>query len=39
MENIGINVECVTTSKNNIKITTPEDIALAEFIISAQRDK
>lgn len=33
MESIGVNPVCVTTSKNNIKITTPEDILGAELII------
>jgi len=36
MESIGIKPVCVTTSKNNIKITTPEDILVAELIIRAR---
>ena len=33
-ENIGVNVYCTDTGKHNIKITTQEDILLAEFLIN-----
>ena len=33
-EACGIPVHLITCSYGNIKITTPEDVALAEFIIS-----
>ncbi len=38
VENIGIKPYCVDTSSENIKITTREDIALAEFIINKRRE-
>ena len=38
MERIGYPVLAVETSRNNIKITTPEDIALAEYLISRNGD-
>lgn len=33
VEKIGVHPHCVITSAENIKITAPEDLALAEFII------
>ena len=33
LENIGVSPVCVDTGKENIKITTIEDLALAEFLI------
>ncbi len=33
LENIGVSPVCVDTGKGNIKITTPEDLLLAEFFI------
>ena len=38
VERIGINVRCVECGGENIKITTPEDVAYAEFIIKRRRD-
>ena len=34
VENIGVMPVCVDTGKENIKITTPEDLAYAEFLIN-----
>ena len=39
IERMGIEVTPVMTSKYNIKITTPEDIAYAEFVIGRNTDK
>lgn len=39
LENIGIEVFAVETSKNNIKITTAEDVVYAEFLIKKREKK
>lgn len=36
LESIGVSPVCVDTGKWNMKITTPEDLALAEFLIQRQ---
>ena len=33
VERLGIKIRCVNTSSQNIKITTPDDLLLAEFIL------
>ena len=38
LENIGIQPYCVDTSSENIKITTREDLLLAEFIIKKREE-
>jgi 2-C-methyl-D-erythritol 4-phosphate cytidylyltransferase len=37
LESIGSHPFCSDTSANNIKITTPEDIVKAEYILSANK--
>lgn len=39
VENIGVSIRCVETLATNIKITVPEDIELAEFIITKRGDE
>ncbi len=39
MEKIGVKVQCVMTLGTNIKITTPSDLELAEFIISKRESR
>ena len=36
IERIGVGVTPVNTGKSNIKITTAEDLALAEFLLSGR---
>ena len=36
MERIGITVHCTDTGKNNIKLTVPEDISYAEFLLNGE---
>ena len=38
LENIGVQPYCVDTSSENIKITTREDLLLAEFIIRKREE-
>lgn len=37
VEKIGVNVFCVDTGKENIKITTKEDLSYAEYILERRR--
>jgi 2-C-methyl-D-erythritol 4-phosphate cytidylyltransferase len=39
VENLGCSIKLVECGRNNIKITTPDDIPLALAIIKAQEDK
>lgn len=38
VEELGIAIKCVNTSSQNIKITTADDLALAEFILEKRRE-
>ena len=37
LENIGVYPHCTDTGKNNIKITTPEDLLYANFLLNEER--
>ena len=37
MERIGLKPQLVEGSEDNIKVTTPADLALAEFILARNR--
>lgn len=36
MERIGVTVHCTDTGKNNIKLTVPEDLLYAEFLLKGE---
>lgn len=39
VEAMGVSVKCVDTGRTNIKLTTPEDLSYAEFILSKRGGK
>ena len=38
LEHAGFGAKCVPCSRTNLKITTPEDLVLAEALLRSERD-